>query len=150
MFDKLKQHLRAFTLIELVVVIGILAILAAIVIIAVNPARQFAQSRNAARRSDITQILNAVYQHAADNNGVITALITTSSLEIGTCGTCANLGTILVPNYISAIPVDPSNGTLANTKYFVVRDATTSRVTVSAPVPPTGSAELAAVISITR
>ena len=38
-----------FTLIEILVVIGIIAILATIVLIAINPARQFAQARNTQR-----------------------------------------------------------------------------------------------------
>src|SRR5437667_9102880 len=66
---KLKKLQKGFTLIELLVVIGILAILLAIVLIAINPARQFAQANNTKRNADVVAILNAISQYAADNKG---------------------------------------------------------------------------------
>src|SRR6266496_6575741 len=60
---------KGFTLIELLVVIGILAILLSIVLIAINPARQFGQANDTQRRSNVTAILNAIGAYAADNHG---------------------------------------------------------------------------------
>ena len=60
---------RGFTLIELLLVISIIGVLAAVVIVAINPSRQFAQARNAERRSDVKNILEAVQQYAIDNKG---------------------------------------------------------------------------------
>jgi type IV pilus assembly protein PilA len=69
--NKISKN-KGFTLIEILVVIGIIAILATIVIIAINPARQFAQSRNTQRTANITAILNAIGQNIADNKGIFT------------------------------------------------------------------------------
>lgn len=65
----IKKLRRGFTLIELLVVIGIIGILAAIVLVAVNPGRQFAQARDRQRQSDLLQITNAIYQFASENSG---------------------------------------------------------------------------------
>lgn len=143
---------RGFTLIELLVVIGILAILLAITLIAINPARQFAQSNNTKRSSDVNAILNAVGQYAADNNGALPTGITTTAGTIA--DTDVNICADLVPTYLAALPVDPltNNGTPVTdcavaytTNYTIVSSATDNRVTVTAP-----AAELSATISVTR
>lgn len=145
---------KGFTLIELLVVIGILAVLLTIVLVAINPSRQFNQSNNTKRRSDVNAILNAVTQYAADNKGAMPGTIPAALTEISTAGVdiCAEI----VPTYISALPVDPETGTgdpvtdcaVAGgytTGYQIAQDATTNRIIVSAP-----GATLGEVISITR
>src|SRR5437773_7185388 len=71
-----NNYQKGFTLIELLVVIGILAILLAIVLIAINPAKQFGQANDTKRSSDVNAILNAVNQYMADNKGVTPAGLT--------------------------------------------------------------------------
>lgn len=127
-----------FTLIELLVVIGIIAVLAAIVLIAINPARQFAQARNAQRSSNVNAILNAIGQNIADNKGIFTcAGIGTAipsdpatAIEIGTDSARVNLA-CLAAEYIPAIPSDPIGGTDADTNYTIRKFG--ERIEVCAP-----------------
>lgn len=143
---KSRKPIKGFTLIEILVVIGIIAILAAIVIVAVNPARQFAQANDTTRTSDVSAILNAIGQNIADNKGTFTCgtvTLPSTATDIGTAAGKIDL-TCLVPNYISAVPKDPVGGADTDTKYQVMQDATTKRVTVSA------TPQVASSISLTR
>ena len=151
----LLKNQKGFTLIELLVVIGILAILLAIVLIAINPARQFGQANNTRRQSDVTQVLNAIGAYAADNAGQLPAgipLNTATPPSADASFVCADI----VPDYIASLPVDPTvNGGAAyttcpatpasgDTGYTVSRDAD-NHVTVTSTSTDNG-----ATISVTR
>ena len=144
-----------FTLIEVLIAIGLVAILAGIVIIAVNPARQFALGRDTQRRSDVNAILNAIYQYATDNNGTLPASITALAVDtpteickspVATCTGLVDLHPTLVgagQTYLISMPVDPSSTDANSTEYTVSRN-TNNRITVAAPMDETST------ISITR
>lgn len=144
---------RGFTLIEILIVIGIIAILAAVVIVAINPARQFAQARNSQRSSNVNTILNATHQYAIDNTGTLPASITTTATEICATGAASCTGLVDLSvltasgTYLVSLPVDPSCPDACATNgigYTIVEDAN-GRITVNAP-----DAELAEVITVTR
>lgn len=50
---------KGFTLIELLLVIAIVGVLAAIVLLAINPAKRLAQARDSGRKSDVSQLATA-------------------------------------------------------------------------------------------
>jgi type IV pilus assembly protein PilA len=146
MNSNLSKSIKGFTLIELLVVIGILTVLLSIVLVAINPSRQFSLANNTQRRSDVSALLNAVHQYAADNKGVLPTGITTAPALISGTGLC----NALVPTYLAQLPVDPTAGTWTSCSsytsgYNISVSAAANRVTVSAP-----NAEISATISVTR
>lgn len=138
---------RGFTLIELLVVIAIMVILMGIVLVAVNPGRQYQQARDAKRQSDINAILNALNQYQVDHDGTVTDIG-----AIATCPTTSDIGTggidlttDLVASYIAEVPIDPHTECNATDTCYDVCVTGAGRITVSAP-----RAETRTNISVTR
>lgn len=146
----------AFTLIELIIVIAIIAVIAAAVFVALDPARRLHAARNGTRWSDTTAVLQAIKQYQADNQGNLPPTATVIDSDnatvqiigeaVGACASvpaCAGV-TVAASNcglnsldadlagYIPRIPRDPNGGAVNDTRYFVNYNSTTGVVTVGA------------------
>lgn len=145
--NKIKQNAqRGFTLLEVLLVVAIIAILAGIVIIAINPGKNLGDSRNAQRSADVNTILNGTYQYSLDNNGTLPAGITTTATEVCATGapTCTGLvdlsGLTTAGKYLVSIPKDPQCATVCAANgvgYRISKDAN-GRLTVNAPFAEQG------------
>lgn len=150
---KLQKRMKGFTLIELLIVIALIAVLAGAVIVALNPARQFALARNSERWSHAQALLNLISQNTVENRGTFTCAagaIPTTVTAISSTG--YDLCDCLVPTLTNALPFDPSglpayytDCEAYDTGYTIVRNASSSRITIAAP-----TAELDADISVTQ
>ena len=161
MNKKIQSLKQGFTLLEMLLVVAIIAILAGIVIVAINPSKQLGAANDARRWADVNTIVSAVYQYAIDNSGTLpgpsTIAATTNNLCNGTgtttaeictgatCGTLTDLSsTTANGTYISSIPIDPTGPTTPHTGYYIVKNSN-NRVTVCAP-----SAAGSSAISVTK
>ena len=152
------KQTKGFTLIELLIVIGIISILAAIIFVAVDPARRFAEARNAERWSSVNAILNGYLKYTVDNQGTEPVSLTAGTVYmIGTGADFAgctaqtttaitDLSTNLVDAYLASIPIEPSTvGATAAKTYYYISKTTNGRITVGSCTP-----ERSAVITVSR
>lgn len=111
-----------FTIVELLIVIVVIGILAAITIVAYNGIQT--RARNAERTSEISSLQKALELYKVDNG----AYPTSDGIY-----SLAPLTTALVPKYISAIPTDPQS----SNPYYYVSNASPSRYAFRVGYEPT-------------
>jgi len=138
--------------------IAIISMLASLLIVAVNPGRQFAKARDTQRSTDLYALLSAIYQYSSEHSGAwpdtdgnpVTSNFPTSATCIGTNPGCFNLaaagvaGETIVPVYMASLPQDPTTGNSpGNIGYTIYVDAN-NRIHASA------TGEIEGTITITR
>lgn len=89
-----------FTLIELVIVIGIIGILTAAIIFLLNPVLQLQKARDGTRKADLRQIQSALEIYRSDQGNYPNTL--------PSCGSALTGGSPTI-TYMQKIPCDPKN-----------------------------------------
>ena len=136
-----------YSLLEILPTLSLLAALAIIVILSLNPKKQFEDARNAKRHTDLFLIADALASHARETNGGVISqipVLPTPALEICRGAPAANCLSLdpLLGVYLDAIPTDPLAPPEGQTRYFLSR-LSIQHFTVSAPdTEPAGSPAL--------
>ncbi|OHA47881.1 MAG: hypothetical protein A2806_02465 [Candidatus Terrybacteria bacterium RIFCSPHIGHO2_01_FULL_48_17] len=144
------QTKKGFTLIELLLVVVIIGILAAAIFVALDPGRRLGETRDGARASDVTAILDAVKLHQFDNGGAYhaniagqaagTPYMVVDGAPAGGCpalacaeqalgaGNCVNYSFVVTDGYLGEVPVAPQTPggpayTAAEAGYYSIRNA---------------------------
>ncbi len=136
-FARRAGRIRGFTLLEILLVIGMIAVLATVVLVALDPAKRFRDVRDAKRATDVQSILSAIQTYIVDNQGTMPTGLSTTEKQLGTgpgcalaTGGCAVTGNTdcvdfssTLAKYLETVPKDPNGGTTTLTKYSAVIDA---------------------------
>ena len=121
---------NGFTLVELLIVIAIIAILASVVFVALDPLTRFREARDSRRWADISSLVNAIKVDQVDNGGsyltAITNMASGTVYMIGTATTgcddqnsscdtavssdtaCVSLAGLVAEGYLGSAPISPS------------------------------------------
>ncbi len=124
---------KGFTLIELLVVITVLAVLATIVLLAVNPGMQLARARDANRKQTLAALSKALEQYYVFNGAYPSP--TTGLTSDSSGGGSWIQG--LVPDYLKTLPKDPKQASLS---FFIAFNGLLEKIggmVVKAQIPTT-------------
>jgi prepilin-type N-terminal cleavage/methylation domain-containing protein/prepilin-type processing-associated H-X9-DG protein len=134
---------EGFTLLELLVVIGILAAMAALLLPAIGQARE--SSRRVACLSNLRELTHATLLYLADNDGVLPDVCASNSIESPQCPLNAGKSPGAGINAFDGYPVLPTIGQLLspylgdNLLVWRCPDAPESKFVVSGPNPLNGT-----------
>lgn len=111
MIKRVSNRSKGFTLVELIVVIGILSILAVVGLVAINPLAQFQKANDSRRKSDLAQIQKALETYYQDNGSYPLSSVTSPLYKIQVPGqttpTTIDWGKQWQP-YMNLVPKDPN------------------------------------------
>jgi len=140
---------KGFTLIELLIVIAIIAIIAGVVFVALDPLTRFQDARDSRRWGDVTGILSAIKINQVDRQGAyldsVSALANSTTAMIGTgvdvtgctaeaTSVAVDLSDLVTDGYLASVPMDPSSGTAAKTLYYLTKNSN-GTIVIGACVP---------------
>lgn len=97
------KKLKGFTLIELLIVIAIIGILAALVLVALDPAEKLRQARDSGRESDIGSIATAMESY-------YTSAATAGYPGGAGCSGSSGINTLVASGEMRKTPQDPEGG----------------------------------------
>lgn len=174
----LRHRQYGFTLVEMMITIGIIGILAAIVITAINPAWQLGRARNSLRAVSINSVLNAYVQYGVEHSGnyqdpefpppadcsipllpasqrkLCRETVSALDCDFGDPDDgdgCIYTGN-LAPYYLVSVPIDPQNATGGDNELTTDYTAQVSnagrRLTIFAP--NTNMPPATAILSVSR
>jgi type II secretory pathway pseudopilin PulG len=144
-----------FFLLELIPTLTVVAFMLTIVILAINPFKQFQKVRNTSRKHDVSQIADAIVEHSRDNGrSLILNIPREPAVAVEICGdietgSCTNLLDLspLIGTYLDEVPIDPRSSDPdrfnEHSRYFIVRTQS-EHIVVSAPdTEPEGDEDIA-------
>jgi prepilin-type N-terminal cleavage/methylation domain-containing protein len=121
----IKNNKKGFTLIEFLIVIGIMVLLSAILVISISPGQQMQKARDNKREAHISAIYLALIEYKS-KEGDYPACVGTTESDASSCSGDLN------PDYIFETPEDPDSDCEYTTGYFIKKDATTDLLGVKA------------------
>ncbi len=124
---------KGFTMLEIMIAIAIMVILAAAVIVSINPQDQVLSARNRQREAHVNAIYLALVEYKS-REGEFPACVPEdpSSDDVYECEAD------LVDEYIASLPIDPGQCAY-DTGYFVKKDPTTNVLGVRAECAEDGA-----------
>lgn len=114
-----------FTLIELLIALGIIGIVSTIVLVAVNPYKNYCEAENAKRKVEARELKNAIYQYIVAGRVPPTAPVGEDNAR-PVCRpgvsdpSCISLDD-LMPAYIGTMPLDSDETNVLHTGYALYR-----------------------------
>lgn len=139
------MYRKAFTLLEILLVMTLISILLLILIRLINPDQQIGDINNAQRQSDVLTIYTAINQYREANSGNLPTGITNEVKSICKPDCSVNSDKIditeVIESYIAfgTIPVDPQQSETLDTTGYTIYVNIQGRVVVSAPLAQNGA-----------
>ena len=131
MISRRANDRAGFTLMELLIGLGIIGIISAIVLVAINPLKHLGDARGVSRNVYIREYENALQQYVIDGggvsgvpNGIGSAVeICQETVTPPDCSTAGGYNLrFLSGTYIVNLPVDPNETGSTLTGFFLYRD----------------------------